>query len=244
MTKKLEDYLYYEEKNPDLKIYCGNCLEILPLLPKVDLVLTDPPYGIHKIDGTVKVFGKETIYFRDITSSKWDKKPSEAILKMLLSAGNYYVIWGGNYFADTLGSSKGTLVWNKKTGNNSYADGELAWTNVTGTMRILNHQWCGAFKDSERGLQAVHPTQKPIVVMSWAINLSPKSETVLDPFLGSGTTLVACKELNRNGIGIEISEKYCEIAKKRLKATCRPLFTDVNGAKESSQIEMKLTNMQ
>jgi len=236
--KKLEDYLYYEEKDPDLKIYCGDCLEILPLLQKVDLVVTDPPYGIFKdTSGSGIMFGKETIYSVDKSAAEWDKRPTEEILKRLTTAGKYYVIWGGNYFADVLGASKGTLVWNKKTGNNSYADGELAWTNVTGTMRILTHQWCGAFKDSERGLRAVHPTQKPIVVMRWAIELSPEADSIIDPFLGSGTTLVACKELNRNGIGIEINEKYCEIAKKRLKATCKPLFTDVSGARKSSAKE-------
>lgn len=236
--KKLEDYLYYEEKDPDLKIYCGDCLEIMPLLPKVDLVVTDPPYGIFKdmkSDGIM--FGKKTIYSEDRSATEWDKRPTNELLTMVKNAGEFFVIWGGNYFASALGDTKATLIWNKKTGNNSYADGELAWTNAVGTMRILNHQWCGAFKDSERGMRAVHPTQKPVVVMSWAIQLSPKSEIILDPFLGSGTTLVACKELNRNGIGIEISEKYCEIEKKRLRATCKPLFTDVSGARKSSAKE-------
>jgi DNA modification methylase len=108
-------------------------------------------------------------------------------------------------------------VWNKKTGNNTYADGELAFTNTVGTMRIFNHQWCGAFKDSERGLRAIHPTQKPVQLMEWCIKLCSLANTILDPFMGSGTTLVAAKQLNRKAIGIEIEEKYCEIAVKRLQ---------------------------
>lgn len=89
-----------------------------------------------------------------------------------------------------------------------------------------------------------HPCPKPNAVIGWLIGESKKSNTVLDPFLGSGTTLCAAKELNRNGIGIEINEKYCSIAKKRLKATCRPLFTDVSGAEKNSKINEKPSDME
>jgi DNA modification methylase len=127
------------------------------------------------------------------------------------------------------------LVWDKQNGTNDFADCELAWTNYPIAVRRKYHLWNGMIRKGHE--ERFHPTQKPKEVMSWAIGLSPESNTVLDPFLGSGTTLIACKELNRNGIGIEISEKYCEIAKNRLRATCKPLFTDVSSAKKSSKKE-------
>ena len=103
-----------------------------------------------------------------------------------------HIIWGGNYFADILGAWKGPLVWNKLTGKTSYADGEMAWSDVVGTMRIFTHQWCGAFKDSERG-ERVHPTQKPVALITWCISLAGDAQTILDPFAGSGTTGRAAK---------------------------------------------------
>ena len=199
-----------------VRLICGDCREILPTLGGVDAVVTDPPYGIFKnIGGDGKMFGKDTIYSVDDRAAKWDMRPSADVL-VGLTRGEF-VIWGGNYFADALGSSNGTLVWDKQTGNNSYADGELAWTNATGTMRILHHQWCGAFKDSERGERALHPTQKPIEVMKWAIGFI-KSATITDPFMGSGTTGVAAVKLGRKFIGIEIEPKYFDIACRRIQA--------------------------
>lgn len=162
------------------------------------------------------MFGKPTIYSIDQSAPSWDKKPDMPTLKAVTAHGRQFVIWGGNYFADSLGPCPGILVWNKLTGNNSYADGEAAWSNVSGTMRIFTHQWCGAFKDSERGVMAMHPTQKPVQLITWCILLANNPSTILDPFMGSGTTLVAAKQLNRQAVGIEIEEKYCEIAAKRL----------------------------
>lgn len=206
---------YYDDGN-GIVIYHGDCREILPQLEPVDLVLTDPPYGVFKRQDSGMMFGKETIYSKDQSAALWDKRPDKAVLDMIVAKGKQHIVWGGNYMADALGACKGPLVWNKLTGNNSYADGELAWSNVAGTMRIFTHQWCGAFKDSERGLQAVHPTQKPLALFAWCIGLADNPQTILDPFMGSGTTLRAAKDLGRKAIGIEIEEKYCEIAAKRL----------------------------
>ena len=206
---------YYDHAG--ITIYHGDCREILPTLPPVDLVLTDPPYGIfRKTNDDGMMFGNPTIYSTDKSAAEWDEKPSGPTLDLVKTKGKQFVIWGGNYMADLLGPCRGPLVWNKMTGANSYADGEMAWANVAGTMRIFTHQWCGAFKDSERGLRATHPTQKPLALMTWCISLADNPETVLDPFMGSGTTLRAAKDLGRKAIGIEIEEKYCEIAAKRL----------------------------
>jgi len=206
---------YYQDDH--CTIYHGDCRDILPTLPKVDLVLTDPPYGIFKRTGDSGfMFGNKTIYASDKSAPTWDVKPSKEILAAVISKSQKFVIWGGNYMADSLGSCKGPLVWNKLTGKNSYADGEIAWSNVAGTCRIFTHQWCGPFKDSERGERAQHPTQKPLELMRWCINLAGNPQSILDPFMGSGTTLRAAKDLGRKAIGIEIEEKYCEIAVKRL----------------------------
>jgi len=124
-----------------------------------------------------------------------------------------------------LGDCKAPLLWDKQTGANLRGDGELAWTSFrTGTLRIFRHQWCGAFKDSERGEINLHPTQKPIALMTWCLSFFPETRIILDPFLGSGTTAVACKQLNRRFIGIEINPDYCKIARERLMGVPDSLF--------------------
>lgn len=244
MAKKLEDYLYYEEKNPDLKIYHGDCLEIMPLLPNVDLVVTDPPYGIgadeaqrEAAESRIKANGKSKAGrgYKLYETTDWDKEaPSQELFNLIREKSKGQIIWGGNYFADKLPVSMGWLVWDKGQREFSLADGELAWTSFNQALRIITYGRGKALQDGK-----VHPTQKSLIVTKWAIQQCKYWDvalSILDPFLGSGTTLVACKELNRNGIGIEISEKYCEIAKKRLKATTKSLFQD--DPKKPEQIDM------
>jgi DNA modification methylase len=193
-------------------IYHGDCREILPQLEPVDLVLTDPPYGIG-IKGVVgsNNLAKATNYG---AFNNWDENPIEDWLKLLiLQMGKYVVFWGGNYYA--LPPCKGPLVWDKEN-TGDFADGEMAWNNYGSAMRIKRHLWNGMIrKDNE---DRFHPTQKPLEVIRWAISLCPiTAETILDPFMGSGTTLRAAKDLGRKAIGIEIEEKYCEIAVERLR---------------------------
>ena len=205
----------------------GDCREVMAVLPKVDACLTDPPYGVFKKTGTDgKMFGKETIYSTDDKAAGWDVVPASEVFAAIM-ATKKYVVWGGNYFADIMGASPGVMIWHKKTGNNSYADCEIAWTNATGTTRIFEHQWCGAFKDSERGQRAVHPTQKPIALMEWCLGFLPDARTVLDPFAGSGTVAVACQRLGRQSISIELDADYWAIMCKRVQDVVDrpPLFT-------------------
>lgn len=205
--------VYYQDES--VTIYHGDCREILPQLPLVDLVLTDPPYGLKwKPLGLQKRQATKTDWQ---SASKWDVKPDLSLLSAVKVAGRKWIVWGGNYLAKDLGSCKAPLVWDKQTGANKFADGELAFTSFQkGTLRIFRHQWCGAFKDSERGERAKHPTQKPVALMKWCILQAGQVETILDPFMGSGTTLRAAKDLGLQAIGIEIEEKYCEIAAKRM----------------------------
>lgn len=114
----------------------------------------------------------------------------------------------------TLPQSRCWLVWDKQNGNNDYADCELAWTNLDKAVRRIYWQWHGMIRkgDDER----VHPTQKPEGVMAWCIQQAGMPETILDPFLGSGTTAVAAKKLGRHFLGFEISPEYCRIARERI----------------------------
>lgn len=229
--KTLESYLYYHEPGPpDIKIYYGDCLEIMPLLEKVDLVVTDPPYGIgaDKNLRANKQHGNAAAPSKDYGQGNWDNQPvSKAALDMIIAHAKNSIIWGGNFFE--VCPSPSWLVWDKDNGNNGYADCELAWTNFDQAIRKIRYKWMGMIQEHMGDLKEYrwHPTQKPTVVMKWAIQQCKYWDTpisILDPFLGSGTTLVACKELKRNGIGIEINPKYCEIAKKRLQNTQVPFL--------------------
>jgi len=210
---------YYQDDY--VTLYLGDCREIVPQLGRFDLLLTDPPYGIFKKSNDGKMFGNKTIYSEDKKAASWDVKPTMKDFQTIKNVCDMFVIWGGNYFADILGACPGLLVWNKKTGNNSYADGEAAFSNISGTMRIFTHQWCGAFKDSERGQKAMHPTQKPLELMKWCMKLAGDNvQTILDPFAGSGTTGRAAKDLGKKCTLIEREEAYCEIAAKRMAQEC------------------------
>jgi DNA modification methylase len=201
---------YYEHRG--ITIYHGDCLDIMPGLEPVDLVLTDPPYGIGEAAGKNKSRGKLAVA-RDYGNKTWDNEPANfGLLWNLLSLGEYACCFGGNYYP--MPPSSCWLVWDKVI-NGDFADCELAWTNYGKAVRMIKHQWNGMIR---KGSEArYHPTQKPLDVISWAISLAPKHDTVLDPFMGSGTTLRAAKDLNLKAIGVEIEEKYCEIAARRLQ---------------------------
>lgn len=224
LSAEAEKYVYYRESNPDLIIMLGNCLEIMPLLPKADLVVTDPPYGVNIASkGTVGVGVMAKL--KEYEASDWDMEtPSSAVFDMIRKSAKSQIIWGGNYFTDKLPQNKCWICWDKKIPKGfTKAQIELAWTNMATYSRIYSVLWHGMIRErSESDAERYHPTQKPTKLIRHILN--DFSGNVFDPFMGSGTTLVACKELNRNGIGIEISEQYCEIAKTRLKTTCRSLF--------------------
>ncbi len=199
---------YYSDKYAT--IYHGDCLELLPEMPKVDLVLTDPPYGIG-YDRNKKHSGnnKNNTVVGDDTP--FDPRPLLIFDKIIL--------WGANCYSSKLPNFPAWLCWRKTLTNNDKgqtADFELAWSNCLTRSRYFEHLWAGAYRASESG-QYLHTTQKPVDLMLWCIGLvKPEPQTILDPFMGSGTTLVAAKQLNRQAIGIEIDEKYCEIGAKRL----------------------------
>ncbi len=149
----------------------------------------------------------------DYGVSGWDSEIRQDIIDLCLVKSDYQVIFGGNYY--NLPPTKCWLVWDKENGKTDFADCELLWTNLKKAVRIKRHRWHGMLRKGNES--RYHPTQKPLEVVTWAIGQAPEDcLAILDPFMGSGTTLVAAKQLNRKVIGIEIEEKYCEIGAKRL----------------------------
>jgi len=128
------------------------------------------------------------------------------------------IIFGGNYYGSVLGDTNCYIVWDKDNGDNDFADCELAWTSFKSAVRKFKWRWNGMLQEDMKYKEArFHPTQKPVELMKWILGkYSEPTDLILDPFLGSGTTAVAAKQLHRRYIGIEISPKYCEIAKQRL----------------------------
>lgn len=188
-------------------IYHSDCREMLPCLEKVDLVLTDPPYGIAEVWKGGRGHGWGKARAQSETRNNWDSSaPDAATLRLVLSRSKDAIIWGGNHFG--LQVSRGWLVWNKPERNFSLGEAELAWTTRDNVIRVCD------LPRSDSG--RLHPTQKPLYLMRWCLEFFPEAQTILDPFMGSGTTLRAAKDLGRKAIGIEIEERYCEIAARRL----------------------------
>ena len=215
----------------DATLYLGDCLEVLPTLGKVDAVVTDPPYGIgadkgkkckpHSFNGSKPI---RSNYYPD---DEWDRvRPDKNVFDLILSASRNQIIWGGNYFSDLLPVNGRWLWWDKCQTMSSYGDGELAWTNLPQKtpkkFTLANNQ---IFADR---VERYHPTQKPLELMQWCLGFLPDAETILDPFMGSGTTGVACANLGRKFIGIEIEPKYFDIACRRIEEAYRQprLFDD------------------
>lgn len=209
---------YYEESG--VQIFHGDCREILPQLGRFDLLLTDPPYGIGaaRNERGGKQHGAAAAPSKDYGVSDWDDSaPAPWVFGLMQSVSRHQIIFGGNYFP--LPPSKCWLVWDKENGGNGYADCELAWTNLDKAVRRINWRWAGMLQeDMSRKEERVHPTQKPLAVMKWAISQAPDNIlTVIDAYSGSGTTLVAAKSMGLESTGIELEERYCEIAANRLR---------------------------
>jgi len=192
-------------------LYHGDCREVLPTLPKHDLLLTDPPYGINR-DGQKRTTGgnggRKAHEFMG-----WDgERPGVEVFDLLLSSCDAAIIWGGNYFADMLPPSMRWLVWDKGQRINQ-SDGELAWTSMQAALRICTMNRVELLLDGTD-----HPTQKPIRLMAWCLDQAGTTQTVLDPFMGSGTTGVACAQLGKQFTGIERERKYFDIACERISS--------------------------
>ena len=204
------------------KIICGDCMDILPLIPDgaVDAVITDPPYGKKWARGKHGI-GEIKGANEKLENVQWDNKPPSTAFEEIFRVSQNQVVCGGNYFTDNLPPSNCWLVWDKlgnlKLGEQiPFADCELIWTSFNTVVKKFTLRQQGFINDGK--MERCHPTQKPIELMSWIINKHTKpDDLILDPYAGSGTTLVAAKQLGRRYIGIEISEDYCRIAEDRLR---------------------------
>lgn len=199
-------------------LYLGDCADVLPVLPRVDLVCTDPPYGIGADKGAAvggtDASGRYARRPKQYTGGWDDARPAD--LSPILNAGKHAIIWGGNYFADMLPAGGRWLFWDKLNSMPSYSDGEIAWTNLPG-VSVKKFTQCNnglaSLKDGER----VHPTQKPVGLMKWCLGFLTDAASVLDPYLGSGSTGIAAVQMGKNFIGIERDPTFFAAACKRIE---------------------------
>ena len=202
-----------------IDLHCGDCLEIMKTMPSksVDLILTDPPYG-KKADKGTNGFGSSKNRRYD---GGWDnKRPSKEVFDEMLRVGKNVIIFGANYFADILPPSTHWIFWDKKGDiafQNPFADGELIYTTFKKPIKRIVFKQQGFITDSKD--KRYHPTQKPSELVEILIKeYSKEGDTILDCFMGSGTTGVSCLRTGRNFIGIELDEGYFDIAKQRIEA--------------------------
>ena len=203
------------------KVTQGDCLELMKELPdnSVDLVLTDPPYGIgesNEKNSSRGCLAKTT----DFKHYEWDyNKIEKEYFTEIFRVSKNQIIFGGNYYIEFLYNSSCWVVWDKDNGKTDFADCELAWTSFKTAVRKVKWQWQGMLQGDMKNKETrYHPTQKPIPVFSWILrNYSKENNTILDPFMGSGTTAIACIKTNRQFIGFDLEQQYVDIANKRIK---------------------------
>ena len=204
----------------DCRLLLGDCRDILPTLGKVDAVVTDPPYGIG-IDGQKESINKNPKHNRKFFEARgWDDAtPPIEVFDAIRATSDGQIIWGGNYFVDRgLLPKKGWLVWDKGQRGLTMSDGELAYSSSDRPLRIYTLNRAALIKDGTE-----HPTQKPVALMAWCLSFLPDAQTILDPFMGSGTTGVACVKAGRTFVGIELHEPYFDAACERIrKAYAQP----------------------
>ena len=203
------------------RLLLGDSAEIMPTLPRVDALVSDPPYGIG-LNTDNSRFSGGNVASKSRRGNGVGSANGRVILNdaapfdpsPLLSMGDHQIIWGWNNYADKLPRGA-ALVWIKRNDEafgSFLSDAELAW------MSKGHGVYCK--RDlSNNGIarERVHPTQKPVALMEWCLGFLPKAQTILDPFMGSGTTGVACAKLGRSFVGIELDPDYFEIACKRIR---------------------------
>ena len=226
-------------------LYHGDCREVLPGLGRFDLVLTDPPYGIGADKGKAvqprSFNGRKPIPAMHCPDDEWDAtRPEAGLLLLCVAAGRVAIVWGGNYFADLLPPQGRWLWWDKCQTMPSYGDGELAWTNLPQkTPKRIVYSNNKLFADR---VERFHPTQKPEPVIRWCLSFADRAQTVLDPFMGSGTTGVACAQVGKVFTGIERERKYFDIACRRIEDAQRQssLFPESEKAKAAEQMVLSV----
>lgn len=207
---------YYQSDR--VTLYHGDCLEILPLLEGIDAVVSDPPYGI-KAARKDNASRRKLAVAKDYGILDWDDcRPSPAAFNEIRRVSREQVLFGGNYFADLLPPTSSWIIWDKDNGANDFADFEIAWTSHKKAARKVRWRWNRMLQEPGHPKdKRVHPTQKPVGLMRWVLeNYTPTDSLILDPYMGSGTTGVACLQTGRRFIGVEKERGYCEEAAERI----------------------------
>jgi site-specific DNA-methyltransferase (adenine-specific) len=195
-----------EEVIGDCRLILGDCLDILPTLGKVDAVVTDPPYGIARVWKGGGGHGWGNARSETAERNEWDDvAPDAAALNLILSKGSQHILWGGNYFA--LPPSRCWLIWNKPERGFTLAEAEMAWTDFDSVVRVFD----APRSEPDRE----HPTQKPVALMAWCVKKT--KGVVCDPYMGSGTTGVACARMGRAFVGIEQTPRWFDLACRRIE---------------------------
>lgn len=215
----------HKEQIGDCTLYLGDCLEVMPTLGKVDAVVTDPPYGIGfgRFNRTNKDRKGNRFKADKYKHGEWDDQfDFTPFYQMIQDLCVPAIIWGGNYFPCLwTEGAKGFIFWHKHQPVTNFSKGELAWSNIDMPAKFIDFPYFGGVEGRTKAGEKLHPTQKPVPVMQDCLGFLPDAETILDPFMGSGTTLVACAKLGRKGIGIELDPDYYEIACKRVEESYR-----------------------
>ena len=196
------------------RLLCGDCtikenVDLLMNGKKADMVFTDPPYGISIVDKNGKIGGSVLAKTQKYKSIKNDNttETAEKFYKLIKDCKKI-ILFGGNYYLSFLPNGN-WLIWDKLNSGN-YADGEMCWTNIKTNLKIYRYLWNGMIRCEKE--TRVHPTQKPVSMLSEIINdFSNENEIIFDGFLGSGSTLIACKHTNRICYGMEIEPHYCSV---------------------------------
>jgi DNA modification methylase len=216
----------------DCTLYLGDCMDVMPTLCRVDAVVTDPPYGIGENSKKVASRGNAAAA-KDYGDFNWDTAPpAQEVIDLMRAISTHQIIFGGNYFV--LPPTSCWLVWDKQN-TGDFADCELAWTNLEKAVRRIYWRWNGMIRKGNDIRE--HPTQKPEGVMSWCLTHVPDAKLILDPFMGSGTTGVACVKMGRKFIGIEREPSYFDIACRRIEVACKQpdMFITGNSATATKQ---------
>jgi DNA modification methylase len=188
--------------------------EIKKHITTVDCVLTDPPYGISYKSPQGNALTQRGNY-EIIEGDEEEFEPN-----ILFKYSNNVITWGANHYANKLNNSAGWLVWDKRQGSgiNLNSDCELAYTNMINSARLFHHTWNGMIKASEKNEKRLHPTQKPIKLFVWCLEVTKAGNNILDLFSGSGSVLIACEESNRSCVAVEKNLEYAAASLNRFKS--------------------------
>lgn len=215
------------------RLILGDCLAVMRELGRFDAVVTDPPYGMKR-DGKPPSTSSHGGH-KGYTFKGWDKSaPPAEVFRSIFAISGEQIIWGANFFPQHLRPAMGWLFWDKGQ-RISQSDGELAFASRENALRVFTLNRAALAQDG-----AVHPTQKPLALMEWCLGFVPKAKTILDPFMGSGTTLVACQRLGRMGTGVEIDPEYFDVACQRVEEATRQPDLFITAPEQPKQEAMEL----